>query len=267
MFIVVDHASGDGSAERIREAYPSVEVVETEANSGPSGGMNHIFRAGLRTDADAVLTVTDDALPAPDALQRLLDRLEGESAVGAVCPLTVAFDAPNRVADAGGYVVPGKWHFYPRREPEEAELWEGVPPITIDYTQFGFTLIRAEAARSVMPFVELFFHWGEEAEFSTRLRQAGWRIECVPAARSRQHFTQQPSPYLVQRNSLEVVRRHAPKRLLARELVRAIWFSARDAAQTGSRDRRRDGLARARGVADFALRRFGPAPKTTTRKG
>jgi GT2 family glycosyltransferase len=264
--IVVDHASGDGSPERIREAYPMVDVVVTPTNSGPSGGMNHILQAGLAAEADAWLVVVDDALPAPDALEHLLDRLENQPDVGAVGPLTLSVEDENRVVDAGGYIVPGKWHIYPRREPESAELWEGVPPITADYLQLGFDLVRTEAAREVGPFMQDFYHWGEEADFTIRMRRKGWRLECVPAARNRQHLTPHPSPYLVQRNSLEIIRRNAPKRALIRELVRAFYFIAGDAVSVGAPERRTTARVRARAVIDFALRRLGPPPQLTTRK-
>jgi rhamnopyranosyl-N-acetylglucosaminyl-diphospho-decaprenol beta-1,3/1,4-galactofuranosyltransferase len=261
--IVVDHASGDGSAERIREAYPTVDVVVTRTNSGPSGGMNHILQAALAADADAWLAVVDDALPAPDALERLLHRLESQPDVGAVGP---AADDESRVVDAGGYIVPAKWHIYPRREPEAAELWDGVPPIGADYLQLGFDLVRMEAARDVGTFMQDFYHWGEEADFTIRMRRKGWRLECVPAARNRQHLSPHPSPYLVQRNSLEIIRRNAPRRALIRELVRAFYFIAGDAVAVGAPERRTTARIRSRAVIDFVLRRLGPPPELTTRK-
>ena len=38
--LVVDNASGDGSAERIRAAVPQARVIESEVNRGFAGGCN-----------------------------------------------------------------------------------------------------------------------------------------------------------------------------------------------------------------------------------
>ena len=46
--VVVDHASGDGSAQHIRDAYPEAEVVEIPSNRGPIAGMNHCSARRLR---------------------------------------------------------------------------------------------------------------------------------------------------------------------------------------------------------------------------
>jgi rhamnopyranosyl-N-acetylglucosaminyl-diphospho-decaprenol beta-1,3/1,4-galactofuranosyltransferase len=92
--LVIEHGSGDDSAARIREAYPDVEVVEIQANRGPIAGNNHALRATLAKQVDAVLLMCDDSRLAPDALERLVERMEQQHSVGAVGPL-VAYPAPR----------------------------------------------------------------------------------------------------------------------------------------------------------------------------
>jgi rhamnopyranosyl-N-acetylglucosaminyl-diphospho-decaprenol beta-1,3/1,4-galactofuranosyltransferase len=82
--LVIEHASGDDSAERIRAAYPDVEVVEIKTNRGQIAGNNHALRATLAKQVDAVLLMCDDSLLAPDALERLVERMGQKQSLGAV---------------------------------------------------------------------------------------------------------------------------------------------------------------------------------------
>jgi GT2 family glycosyltransferase len=263
--LLVDHGSGDGSDRRIATAYPDVRVVAVEANRGPAAGANHMLRAALDTGADALLLSTDDTRPASDALAQLEARLLSEPRVGAVAPLTLSRDDPERVIEAGGFVVPATWHFYPRRDPGTADDWEGAPPIEADWLQYGFMLIRAEAARVAAPFAEHYYHWGDDVDFTARLKRLGWALECVPAARVWQHIGY-PSEHLVQRNWLEVINRNAPRHLLARELLRVSYWTLRDGLAPSSPDARLSARLRLRGLVDFCLRRFGPPGEQSTRK-
>src|SRR4051794_16334601 len=64
--IVVDNASDDGTAEMVRERFPSVTVIRNEENVG-IGGWNRAFEAGR---GDWFLVLDDDCYPPPDALRR-----------------------------------------------------------------------------------------------------------------------------------------------------------------------------------------------------
>jgi GT2 family glycosyltransferase len=106
---VYDHASGDDSAERIRERYPGVEVIEAPENRGPIPGANAVLRELTSRDADAVLVLTQNSRLAPDALERMAERLEEAPEVGAVGPLIGYSNAPDLVFFGGGYIDPRTW--------------------------------------------------------------------------------------------------------------------------------------------------------------
>jgi hypothetical protein len=71
--VVVDNASGDGTAEWVSSAHPDVDLLVLGVNTGGAGG----FAAGLgraldEHGADLVWLLDDDTVPAPGALGELV---------------------------------------------------------------------------------------------------------------------------------------------------------------------------------------------------
>jgi GT2 family glycosyltransferase len=256
--LVYEHASGDGSAERIRKAYPDIEVVEARDNRGPAAGENRMRKVLLERDFDAILNMPHDLELAPDALELLAARLEAEPGLGAVGPLIAQTDDRERVFYAGGYIRRHNWSLEFRELPAELSAWQGRPPQVVDFLQTGGTLLRTSAARGVGENDERFYYWGDDVDYTLRLSSRGWRVECLPAAVGWQEFGDPPA-YIATRNRLLLIARNAPTRFIARELARQLYLLGHDAISppNGSRD---DLWPRLRGVVDFCRGRLGPPP-------
>ncbi len=86
--ILVDNASIDGIADRVRREFPAVTVVDSFANLGFSGGCNLGIRAAGRWNHqwDFVALINNDATVAPDWLEHLVGPFEQASRVGATSP-------------------------------------------------------------------------------------------------------------------------------------------------------------------------------------
>ena len=67
--VVADNGSSDGTVAHVREAWPSVELLDFGANLGFAGGYN---RALAAVDAEWLALVNADAVLAPDWCERLL---------------------------------------------------------------------------------------------------------------------------------------------------------------------------------------------------
>jgi GT2 family glycosyltransferase len=256
--LVVEHASGDGSAERIRAAYPSVEVMALQDNRGPSAGMNVMVRTLLERGADAIFMLPHDVELAPDALERLAARLEEEPGLGAVGPLVALQGQRERIFSAGGHVRRHNWSFAYRDQPPRLDDWTGQPPQRADFLELGGLLVRSDAIHAVGKLPEHFYYWNDDVDWTLRMSAAGWGVECVPAAVAWQELGGPPW-YLVVRNTLGVIGRNAPRRYLARELLRNVYLLSRDAVRTTSRPRA-SLKPRARGLVDYCLGRWGPPP-------
>jgi rhamnopyranosyl-N-acetylglucosaminyl-diphospho-decaprenol beta-1,3/1,4-galactofuranosyltransferase len=176
--ILVDNASTDGTADLLRERgyldRPGVRLLRLDENLGSSGGFARGFEAARESDAEWLWTMDDDAEPAPDCLARLLDSPPaGEPGTACVCPKVVYADGSlNDVMRAD---------FRRRLRPLRAERYrEGHHP-AIDVTSFVGPLYRMAAVRAIDPPKAEFFVWGDDVEYSLRLRRQG-EIRLVPEA-------------------------------------------------------------------------------------
>jgi GT2 family glycosyltransferase len=258
--VVLDHASGDGSAERIREAYPQVDVVEVEQNRGPVAGMKHAMRETLARPVDAIILLTDDARLEASALRHLVQRLEEKPSLGAVAPLTAYthVDGETKV-HYGGYVDERTRQIYFTAESGDPLNWPRREPYATDWLECGGILFRAAAARQTGELDETFYYRNAETDFTMRMKALGWGLECVPSAVLYADIGP-GSTYLDTRNELRLMMRHAPRRFLVREVVRVAYLITRDVVNP-KRRATRDTSLRLRGLIDFLMGRSGAAPK------
>ena len=91
--IVVDNGSEDGSAEFLREHFPSVRVLALDRNLGFGGGSNAGFRAAKN---DIVVLLNSDMRVEPDFLAPLLEAFTDEKVFSVSCQ--IFFSDPNKAA-------------------------------------------------------------------------------------------------------------------------------------------------------------------------
>ena len=265
--LLMDHASGDGSADQMREAYPDLELIELTENRGPSVGENRMVEELLARDVDAVFILVDDIELAPDALEVLAARMEDDPSLGAVGPLVAHVREPELIFYAGGHIDPRTFDVKFLADPPRLADWKGQPPREVDFLETGGLLLRASAGKAAGPMPEHFHYLYDDIDQTLRVGRLGWRLECVPAAviwqdlgdHDRDTLMTEMPPYLAVRNRLGLVARNAPRRMLARELLRIVSWLVRDAIKP--RDGSRASLGpRVRGLVDFLRGRWGPAP-------
>jgi rhamnopyranosyl-N-acetylglucosaminyl-diphospho-decaprenol beta-1,3/1,4-galactofuranosyltransferase len=164
--VVVDNASDDGSAEAARSAWPEVEIVRLDRNTGGAGG----FTAGLavalaRHDPDWLWLMDDDTIPTPTALEALL----------------AAISRHRDVALAGSRVVWTDGADHPMNTPRakpfagrlEQRAARGAGGIAVRSSSFVSMLVAAERVRATGLPVADYFIWNDDFEYSTRLLRRG----------------------------------------------------------------------------------------------
>lgn len=231
--LLVDNASTDGSADRLRQRYPMVHYLQTGANLGYSGGNNRGIAWSVAHGAEWILVVNNDTVAAPDCLRRLLDAAMRDPRLGAVAPLIVRHDAPERVWFAGGHFDRVRGIGVHDREGELVErvLPQGSTDVgecrLVSFLTGCCLLLRPAALREVGVFPESFFAYGEDVELCLRLRGGGWRIGWVPAARLAHRVPPVGAPptadqiRLRDRNRRRLVRLHYP---VAWRIAFGLWF-------------------------------------------
>ncbi len=101
--IVVDNGSSDGSAEFVREAFPSVHVLALPVNRGFGGGSNEGFRAAQN---DIVVLLNSDMRVAPDFLAPLLEGFRDPGVFAVSCQ--IFFSDPHKLREESG-LTQGWW--------------------------------------------------------------------------------------------------------------------------------------------------------------
>jgi hypothetical protein len=96
--ILVDNASTDGSLEYVRQKYPSLIFVENKENSGYAGGIN----SGLAVaNGGYISPLNMDTEVDPNWLARMVEFMEGNAEVGAVCPKVLILGQPSMINCTG----------------------------------------------------------------------------------------------------------------------------------------------------------------------
>jgi len=181
--LVVDNASQDGTAARIRAGFPAVRILESSTNLGFTGGNNLGLAYALEHGYEYILLLNNDTEVAPDFLAPLVTALETDSQAAAAGPLIYYHAAPQVVWSAGGVIDwrRGETHM-PAMGRRDAGQFTG-PPRPVDFVTGCALLTRASAVAEVGALDERFFAYYEEVEWCVRMQRAGYHILFVPQSR------------------------------------------------------------------------------------
>ncbi len=181
--VLVDNASADGSLAYVRGAFPSVEIVESPVNRRWAGG-NNLGLRHLYADAagpDYVLLLNNDTVVPEGSLQRLVGALAETPGAWAATPRICFADEPSRIWYDGGVV--NRWSGWIHHDGiRQLAGRRSLRSRTVGYATGCAMLLSREAVAAVGDFDEDFHFYGEDADYSLRLRRAGGDILHVPAA-------------------------------------------------------------------------------------
>lgn len=246
---IVDNGSRPADLARLRELVPDVPIVEQGANTGFGPAANAGWRLALAQGTwEYVAVAPHDALPDPDCLERITAELDARPGAGLAC------------ADVGDGEVPWIDPYFGglTRPSDQTAGWEGV-----DYPHGTLMLARRACLLDVGLFDETYFAYCEEADLGLRARRAGWDIGLVHGARVVNPTMRSGSDavdYLMQRNTLHLVRRHFGRWNAFMRFVMALMELVKGRFGWGHPQFVYAPRGRVRGLVDFLRGRTGPPP-------
>lgn len=176
---VVDNGSTAHPAAELAAACPAARILRLAENRGFAGGANAGLRAALdRPGIEFAWVLNNDTAAAPDALEKLVAAAAADPRIGLVgCPLLEGAAGTDRRRVPPGKKLRGPWAIpaYPRT---------GEAP---DYLSGACLLIRRNLLADVGLFDEGFFFFFEDADFSRRARDTGWRLAVAEDAQVEHH--------------------------------------------------------------------------------
>jgi len=218
---VVDNASREPCARMLQKNHPGIHVIVSDRNRGYAGGNNLALREILKTDAEAILLLNNDAvLPEADAAH-LLECLGRIPKAGMAGPLVRELVKGTPIFTAGGRDI--SRYLSTRIYLVGSEASQSSPH-AVDYVPGTAFLVRADVLRRIGLMDEEYFFSGEIADLCERARAAGFTCVVDPQAAAIHNVTE-GSPlratlylYYTLRNRFLFIRRfrqaHA-RRLLA----------------------------------------------------
>ncbi|MEE4298337.1 MAG: glycosyltransferase family 2 protein [Pseudomonadales bacterium] len=188
--LVVDNASGDGSADMVAQRFPGVRLVRNVDNRGFAAANNQAFRLARGRH---LLLLNSDTLVHGEVLAASVRYLDARPEVGAMgC----------RVENADGST-----QFTCSEFPSFANLllqtlglnrctqgpallrryqmldWDRDDERDVEVISGCYLMVRAEVIEAVGALDEAFFCYGEETDWCRRIAAAGWALRFAPVGR------------------------------------------------------------------------------------
>ncbi len=180
--VLIDNGSTDGSSERAVRRFARIRLIKNKRNLGFAAGNNVGIREALRRKSRHVLLLNDDAFVEPSTLKQLLASLEEHPRAGAVTPRITDGNGSGRVWFDGGYFT----MFWDTRHRNMGRRIDSLPgeagPFRQQFATACCLLIRSRVFPSVGLLDERYFMYGEDADFSMRMQQAGFELLHCPGA-------------------------------------------------------------------------------------
>jgi GT2 family glycosyltransferase len=182
--LVLDNASGDGSAEAVRQLDGEIRLIALERRTGKAENDSTLMR---EAKGKYCFLLNEDSELKPRATEALLAALEREPKAAAATP---------QLLDSDGRPVPCAWRFPGVGTAAIGALFlhkrltvqsTGREVRRVDWAQSSALMVRREAAAAVGYMDPDFFVYYDECDFARRLADAGWHSLFVPAAQAVHH--------------------------------------------------------------------------------
>jgi hypothetical protein len=187
--LVVDNASGDGSADMVAAEFPRVHLVRSNENKGFAGGNNPAMKIAR---GRYILLLNSDAFLAEGVLEKTIDYMDDHPRIGVLgCRLT----DPDGTLQPSARMLPGplnkilhitglaarfsKSKFFGR---VDYTWWDHSEPRTVGWVVGAYFLIRRETMENIGVLDERYFLYFEEIDYCLTARRAGWEVVFYPHA-------------------------------------------------------------------------------------
>ncbi len=181
--IVVDNGSRDGSQDMVRSLFSGAALIENGNNLGFGEGNNVGIRYALSRDFDWIFLLNNDIVAPPEMLPELMKVAVSDPTIGILTPKIYYHSRPDILWYAGGDV--NYWTgIVSHRGVGEKDSGQFDREEDTKYVSGCAMLIRRSALETVGLFDPVYSPaYSEDADLSTRVLRAGYRLVYVPQAK------------------------------------------------------------------------------------
>ena len=214
--IVADNGSTDNSLEVLRTEFPDVRTIVLDQNYGFAEGYN---RAINQVDSQYVVLLNSDVEVTAGWLEPMLAYLDANADVASIQPKIRSYinrDYFEHAGAAGGFVNALGYPYCRGRILWKVEQDKGqYDTITdVDWTSGACMCVRTNVYKELGGLDASFFAHMEEIDLCWRMRNAGWRLVCLPQAvvyhlgGGSLHYDSPRKTYLNHRNNLIMIKKN-----------------------------------------------------------
>ena len=197
--------------------------VRTPRPLGFGGAINWAL-SRVKTDADLLLFIHDDAALDNDALEKMVGRIVADESAAVVGPKVVDWDDPSRLEEVG-MAIDRLGYPYKGLEPNEIDLGQHDQSVEVFYVTSTCMLMRHDVFRDLRGWDARLRAFSEDLDLCWRARIQGHSVRVEPTARVRHAIALakgerrspfRPQRYYIRRNRLRTIAKNsAGLRLLA----------------------------------------------------
>lgn len=205
--IVVDSASSDQTADRVKQSFSQIKVIASDKNLGYAGGNNAGFEEAAKLGVDYIAVVTQDVFVKPEWLLQAVKVAESDKSIGIVQPLILLWPQRDRINSTGNAI-----HFlgygYAQDYQRSIQDYSNQDILDIPYASGAVFLLSMNAYRAIGGFDEEMWMYNEDQDLGWRMSLGGYRNVLAPASRAYHQYEFSRSiakMYYMDRNRLLVI--------------------------------------------------------------
>lgn len=188
---VVDNDSVDGSVEMVRADFPQVHVIENHENVGFAKANNQALAS---CTGQCLLLLNPDTVVESDTFVRCVDFMAAHTDCGGLTVKMVDGDGnflkeSKRgfpTPEASFYKISGLIKLFPQSRRVAAYYMGHLPEDAVNEIEImpgAFLMLRREVYDQIGGLDESYFMYGEDIDYSWRIRLAGWKNYYFPETR------------------------------------------------------------------------------------
>ncbi|HEY8927944.1 MAG TPA: glycosyltransferase family 2 protein [Mucilaginibacter sp.] len=274
--IVGDNASTDNSVEFLKQEYPTIKILENDANYGFTGGYNKILE---RVEADYYILLNSDVEVAPGWIMPVIELMESDPLIAAAAPKIRAFNQKDHfehAGAAGGFIDSYGYPFCQGRMFYEIEEDKGQYQQSkeVFWATGAALFIKKKCWDEAGGFDDRFFAHMEEIDLCWRLKNMGYKImycaesEVFHLGGGTLNVENPFKTYLNFRNNLLLLQNNLPSGRAFFVIFMRFWMDLLALVRFLSEGKRKDAWAVSRAHQYFVVHLFrkNPSKRKTVNK-
>ena len=185
--ILIDNSDDPDVFENLKETFQNsskIILLKNKKNIGFSKAVNQGIKIAIDNMADYILLLNDDAYLDKECINHLINALENDKNAMLAGPTIFYHKFMNRVWHTGGFFnkILGNIKIPFKNKVINYEYLKKFNPQEVDFLTGCVLMIKKEAVEKVGFFDEDLFFYGEDLDYSIRVKKKGYKLLWVPYA-------------------------------------------------------------------------------------